>query len=85
MENGWQSRFHDHIIRNDAEYQRITDYIINNPGKEDTFVLDFANDSKTILDSFQPYYEVTSVTEETDINHLHDLKARMDQFQVYWD
>jgi REP element-mobilizing transposase RayT len=27
----WQSRFHDHIIRNDAEYQRISDYIINNP------------------------------------------------------
>jgi putative transposase len=29
--NGWQSRFHDHIIRNDAEYQRINDYIENNP------------------------------------------------------
>jgi REP element-mobilizing transposase RayT len=31
FENGWQSRFHDHIIRNDAEYQRISDYINNNP------------------------------------------------------
>ncbi|MGD9732324.1 MAG: transposase [Desulfamplus sp.] len=29
--NGWQSRFHDHIIRNDAEYQRINDYIETNP------------------------------------------------------
>ena len=29
----WQSRFHDHIIRNDAEYQRINDYIENNPQK----------------------------------------------------
>lgn len=28
---GWQSRFHDHIIRNDDEYQRINDYIENNP------------------------------------------------------
>ncbi len=55
------------------------------PGKEDTFVLDFANERQTILDSFQPYYEVTSVTEETDINHLYDLKARLDQFQVYWE
>lgn len=54
------------------------------PGKEDTFVLDFTNDRQTILDSFQPYYEVTSVTEETDINHLYDLKARLDEFQVYW-
>lgn len=53
-------------------------------GKEDTFVLDFVNDRQTILDSFQPYYEVTSVTEETNINHLYDLKARLDEFQVYW-
>lgn len=27
----WQSRYHDHIIRNDNEYQRINDYIENNP------------------------------------------------------
>jgi len=39
IKNGWQPRFHDHIIRNDAEYQRISNYIINNPSKweEDTF------------------------------------------------
>lgn len=55
------------------------------PGKEDTFVLDFANDRQTILDSFQPYYEVTTVTEETDVNHLYDLKTRLDQLQVYWE
>ena len=28
---GWQSRFHDTIIRDDAAYQRITEYIRNNP------------------------------------------------------
>lgn len=54
------------------------------PGKENTFVLDFVNDRQTILDSFQPYYEVTSVIEETDANHLYDLKAKLDEFQVYW-
>ncbi|MEP3836643.1 MAG: DEAD/DEAH box helicase family protein [Algibacter sp.] len=53
-------------------------------GKEDTFVLDFANDRETIFQSFQPYYEITTVTDETDINHLYDLKARLDDFQVYW-
>lgn len=31
LKNGWQTRFHDHIIRNDAEYQRISDYIVANP------------------------------------------------------
>jgi len=55
------------------------------PGKEDTFVLDFANDRQTILDSFQPYYEFTSVNEDVDINHLYDLKNRLDAFQLYTD
>ncbi|MBC9798242.1 type I restriction endonuclease subunit R [Sinomicrobium weinanense] len=55
------------------------------PGKEDTFVLDFANDRQTILDSFQPYYEITTVSDEVDVNHLYDLKARLDEFQVYWE
>ena len=27
----WQSRFHDHIIRNQDEYIRIENYIVNNP------------------------------------------------------
>jgi putative transposase len=27
---GWQARFHDHIIRNDIEYQRINNYIEQN-------------------------------------------------------
>jgi hypothetical protein len=27
----WQARFHDHIIRNDESFQKIKDYIINNP------------------------------------------------------
>ena len=31
LEHGWQERFHDHIIRNEAEYHRIHDYIQGNP------------------------------------------------------
>jgi putative transposase len=27
----WQSRFHDHIIRDDKSFQTISDYIVNNP------------------------------------------------------
>lgn len=30
---GWQSRFHDHIIRDNNELERIRNYIINNPAK----------------------------------------------------
>lgn len=37
--SNWHERFHDHIIRNEAEYNRIKEYIINNPKKwnEDCF------------------------------------------------
>ncbi|MFC3809220.1 transposase [Lacihabitans lacunae] len=36
---GWQSRFHDHIIRDAGSFERIRNYIINNPQKwiEDKF------------------------------------------------
>lgn len=54
------------------------------PGKDDTFILDFVNDRQTILDSFQPYYEITTVTKEPEINHLFDLKAKLDEWQIYW-
>lgn len=53
-------------------------------GKEDTFVLDFVNDRETILESFQPYYEVTTVQETTDPNHLYDLKSEIEKTQVIW-
>ena len=55
------------------------------PGKEDTFILDFVNDRQTILDAFQEYYERTIVKEEPEINHLYDLKAKLDEKQIYWD
>jgi len=54
------------------------------PGKEDTFILDFVNDRDTIFKSFQPYYETTTVTQEPDVNHLYDLKVRLDEKQIYW-
>ncbi|MBX9808637.1 MAG: transposase [Flavobacteriaceae bacterium] len=36
---GWQPRFHDHIVRNTAEFERIQNYIANNieNWKEDKF------------------------------------------------
>jgi len=51
-------------------------------GKDDTFVLDFVNDRQTIFDSFQPYYEKTLVADEPDINHLFDLKHKIDEKQI---
>lgn len=53
------------------------------PQKHDTFVLDFMNDFEAIKASFEPYYRTTILSEETDPNKLHDLKASLDGYQVY--
>ncbi len=36
----WQTRFYDHIIRNDESFQKISNYIINHPvnWQEDKFI-----------------------------------------------
>ncbi len=43
------------------------------PEKEETFVLDFVNDTEMIKKAFQPYYETTVLSEGTDPNLLHNL------------
>lgn len=52
-------------------------------GKEDTFILDFANTEEEIIESFQPYYEITTIDEPTNPNRLYDLKTKLDQARVY--
>lgn len=52
-------------------------------GKEDTFVLDFANTQEEIQAAFQPYYEATVLESETDPNSIYDIKRKLDDFQVY--
>ena len=53
------------------------------PDKHDVFVLDFQNDVETITKAFADYYRTTLLSEETDPNKLHDLKAALDGWQVY--
>jgi type I restriction enzyme R subunit len=74
----------DKKLSNVRAVQTLSRLNRTHPGKEDTFVLDFANDRQTIIDSFQPYYELTTVTETTDPNHLYDLKGKMDAANVYY-
>ena len=53
------------------------------PKKHDVFVLDFMNDSDGIREAFADYYRTTILSDETDPNRLHDLKATLDGYQVY--
>lgn len=54
--------------------------------KEDLFVLDFFNTADDIKTAFDPYFTVTTLSEATDVNVLHELKDTLDDTGVYeWD
>jgi len=53
------------------------------PGKQETIVLDFANNPAEIQDAFQPYYEKTLLKEATDPNLLYDLQTRIESFHFH--
>ena len=53
------------------------------PGKHDVAVLDFANDEDAIKAAFEPYYQTTILSGETDPDKLHDLQSALDACQVY--
>ncbi|WP_077476154.1 type I restriction endonuclease subunit R, partial [Rodentibacter ratti] len=50
---------------------------------EDLFVLDFFNSVDDIKEAFDPFYTSTTLSEETDVNVLHDLKTQLDETGVY--
>jgi type I restriction enzyme, R subunit len=55
------------------------------PAKEDTMVLDFANEAEAIRQAFEPYYEHTILSEGTDPNLLHDLENRIQEHGLFGD
>ncbi len=55
------------------------------PGKEKTFILDFANTFDDIYESFKPYYELTTIEEKSDPNILYNLKYELTSMQIFWE
>lgn len=53
------------------------------PGKYKTFVLDFRNQPKDILESFLPFYRTAKLSGITDRNLVHTLRAKLDQAKIY--
>ncbi len=53
------------------------------PGKEETVVLDFANEAEEIQEAFQPYYDRAVLKEGTDPNLLYDVQTRLYGFHVF--
>lgn len=53
------------------------------PGKKATFVLDFRNEAKDILEAFKPYYRTAALSSITDPNLVHQLKDKLDTSGIY--
>jgi len=55
------------------------------PGKQ-TFILDFFNDPKDILESFEPYYRKAELANISDANVVYDLQRSLDAAGIYhWE
>lgn len=54
------------------------------PGKENPFVLDFVNEAEDIYRAFKPYYDATSLQENSDFQKLEKLKHELDAAQIYF-
>ena len=50
---------------------------------EDLFILDFFNSTDDIKTAFDPFYTSTTLTRETDVNVLHELKGTLGDYGVY--
>lgn len=53
------------------------------PEKNDTCVLDFANDPDKIQEDFSQYYTTTMLSGSTDPNRLYDLLSVLENYQIY--
>jgi len=51
-------------------------------GKE-TFVLDFFNDPKDVLEAFEPYYNQSMLEDVSDVNVVYDLQRSLDDARIY--
>ena len=53
------------------------------PLKEDTFILDFANDREEIREAFKAYYEGAEMGEEVDPARMYAIKGELDASGIY--
>ncbi len=53
------------------------------PYKTNTFVLDFENTEEDIKKAFQPFYETTVLSGESNLNRVYDLRNKISDFMLY--
>mgnify|MGYP001940215000 CR=1 FL=1 len=74
----------DKKIANDVEIvQTLSRLNRTFPGKDRTFVIDFANDPKSVLRAFASYDAGAVVEDVQDLNVVYEIKDRLDEAGVY--
>lgn len=53
------------------------------PGKDTTYVIDFANEPQTILNAFKKYDKGAQLNEVQDVNVIYDIKDILDEQNIY--
>lgn len=53
------------------------------PGKDKTYIIDFANESEEILKAFKTFYRDAQVADIQDPNIVYDIKQRLDEMFIY--
>lgn len=53
------------------------------PGKDTTYILDFANEPQDILDAFKTYYETAELSDITDPELVYNLRNKLDSQGFY--
>jgi type I restriction enzyme R subunit len=73
----------DKVLTDIAAVQTLSRLNRAAPQKNDTFILDFANNVDDIREAFSRYYKTTILSSETDPNKLNDLITTLTDMQVY--
>ena len=53
------------------------------PGKEQTFVLDFYNNTDDIKEAFEPYYKTTEIEDVTDPNIVYEMQTKLESNSIF--
>ena len=80
-----QTMYVDKPLYDIAAVQTLSRLNREYPGKDEVYVLDFANKTSVIEEAFSKFYRTTILSGETDPNKLYDLITVMEEYQVYDD
>ncbi len=75
----------DKKLRNVKTVQTLSRLNRTCPGKNDTFILDFANEKEDVQEDFQGFYHETYLEEEVNTDLLYKVQRELRAYHIYDD